>query len=382
MNSIQNGDWGRQAIAWWDADVVGAKLTEGADPNAVVASAEVRPLHQAASGHGGMASAQAVKMLITHGADVEAVNGMGETPLWRAVRWGHREVAQALLAAGADPWRPVLGGRSAGRVALDGPLAELFASLPDAPQIPVRERERQALADELIDSYDAWPDHGVHMTVAFIRGPKVDEVIRALGADPAGCPAQAIGDADGPWVGTPPGGGVVVFGEGFTADEGFMAAVSSGGVAADTSDSPKAARRVNCWRDGVRVATPGDFYDPGGQDPPEAWLCRFGDHAWEVRGMSRHLALMTMFTGVRVDYEWLFHAPEHLLAGPSDPSDSLVAVSSDRPGEAHGPDRGRSVGELSTAIRAWAKAQGIQLNEQGRISPGVIEQYEQAHRNG
>jgi hypothetical protein len=43
------------------------------------------------------------------------------------------------------------------------------------------------------------------------------------------------------------------------------------------------------------------------------------------------------------------------------------------------PARGTSSRERSADIRAWAKGQGIKVNERGRIPATVVEQYEAAH---
>jgi uncharacterized protein len=60
------------------------------------------PLHFAAK----QQHADAAAVLIEAGADVDARNRFGNTPLWGAlfnVRDGDGEVVRALLAAGADP---------------------------------------------------------------------------------------------------------------------------------------------------------------------------------------------------------------------------------------------------------------------------------------
>jgi Lsr2 len=44
------------------------------------------------------------------------------------------------------------------------------------------------------------------------------------------------------------------------------------------------------------------------------------------------------------------------------------------------PARPASARERSSRIRAWAKDQGIAVNDRGRIPAGVAEQYDAAHR--
>jgi hypothetical protein len=141
------------------ADDVRVALAAGGDPNQRFGAIRETPLHAVLSAvlwtpAEQDSSVEAVELLIGAGADVEAVNESGETPLWLAVRRGRRDHTVALLEAGADPWRTVLGGRSAGRVALDGPLAPIFERLPGAPTVSEEERAAQARADELITFYE------------------------------------------------------------------------------------------------------------------------------------------------------------------------------------------------------------------------------------
>jgi hypothetical protein len=54
----------------------------------------------------------------------------GRTALWEAVMHRHHAVATLLADAGADPWAPLIGGWSPGRLALAGPHPALFGA-PD-----------------------------------------------------------------------------------------------------------------------------------------------------------------------------------------------------------------------------------------------------------
>ncbi|MFM9767915.1 MULTISPECIES: ankyrin repeat domain-containing protein [Streptomyces] len=78
------------------------RLDEGADPDSWNGS---RPLHRAAV----FGSPEAVAELARRVADVDALEN-GVTALWEAVMSRKPANAQALAAAGADPWRPSLGG--------------------------------------------------------------------------------------------------------------------------------------------------------------------------------------------------------------------------------------------------------------------------------
>ena len=72
-------------------------LLLGADINATDPDG-FTPLHLAArSGH-----ANVVAVLLAKGADVNATDHIGETPLHLAANEGRQEIAEKLLAAGAD----------------------------------------------------------------------------------------------------------------------------------------------------------------------------------------------------------------------------------------------------------------------------------------
>jgi hypothetical protein len=209
-------------------------------------------------------------------------------------------------------------------------MAELFAGLPGAPRISQEDRDRQAEADELIASYsdlhEIAPYMAESMCVGFVAGLDEDEVIRRAGANPADCPVvsdedyeEAVDESDDGvlWIGTASSGGVVVYDlTGITpASKEFCSRVSAGGaVIASTFDNPAGGdQRVNLWRDGTLVSWPSPYQDPQETDPPEAWLCRFGDHAHESSDMARNLALMALLTGTSPDPAWLFEAPKRLV---------------------------------------------------------------------
>jgi ankyrin repeat protein len=107
----------RAAVTGDLAGVRGA-LEAGGDPNGGDA-AGWRPLHFASQAR----SAEVVALLLESGAEVDAVDGQGNTPLWRAVfnYRGDPQVLSALLAAGADVDRVNAHGVSprqlAGRIA-------------------------------------------------------------------------------------------------------------------------------------------------------------------------------------------------------------------------------------------------------------------------
>ncbi|HEX2312884.1 MAG TPA: ankyrin repeat domain-containing protein [Thermomonospora sp.] len=302
-----NGGWGAGLVPWADAEAVRERLAAGADPCAALHAVGNTPLHEALWEE--EASAEVVELLIEHGADVEAVNALGETPLWCAVRRRHADAARVLLDAGADAWRPVVGDRSAGRTALFGPLAEIFAGLPGAPAITEEERARQAEADALMAFYDRWEQNTEAVGIAFVAGLDLAELVRRVGRGTFGVP----GDGE-VWLSAPPEGGLTVLGGTIPVKDAFLAAVSAGGVAAATFDNPAGGdQRVHWWRDGERAGMFSPFQDPKADDPEEAWLCRFGEEGHPYRDMAQNLALMTLLTGVRADEDWLFEGPKVIV---------------------------------------------------------------------
>jgi hypothetical protein len=356
------GSWQQGGYFGFTPEEVRAALAAGGDPDERLMPIRNTPLHEVLGaptipGRENAGSVEAVELLIRAGADVEAVNETGETPLWCAVRHGRREQTAALLKAGADPWRTVLGGRSAGRIALDGPLAGLFEDLPGAPVVSEAERRLQREADELIHGYSSWlysPQAVMAIgepwalkllaviepfCAAFVAGPDEEETIRRIGADPSACPlldfdeyqSQSwapwetsrgpMGTIEGSpeeswlWVSTPPSGGVMIFQSNgiLPVNDTFCGRVTTGGgLLASVFHHGEVS--VNIWRDGDKAGWPGPFHDPTWEGcPEEAWRCRFGDRSSGFGDLPRSLALMTVLTGVRVDPEWFVTAPKRAV---------------------------------------------------------------------
>jgi uncharacterized protein len=98
-----------------EADAVRVLLDRGADPNLRM------NYHSPVDGRredGVVAlmyarSSDVVAALVSGGADVNAKDGNGLTPLIRACHWGKFEVVKALLDAGADPSLKAANGRMA-----------------------------------------------------------------------------------------------------------------------------------------------------------------------------------------------------------------------------------------------------------------------------
>jgi ankyrin repeat protein len=85
------------AIIWRNVQAVEQAITNGADVNAKNNYGET-PLHKAAS----LDSSETVELLIQKGAEVDAKDDGGATPLHRAVLWESPEVVKLLIRKGAD----------------------------------------------------------------------------------------------------------------------------------------------------------------------------------------------------------------------------------------------------------------------------------------
>ncbi|MEU0579774.1 hypothetical protein ABZ465_21275 [Streptomyces griseoincarnatus] len=106
---------------------------------------------------------------------------MSVTALWEAVVDRSPEEAWALAAAGADPWQPVLGGWSPGRISLAGPTPDLF---PVPAGVRLTEAE-QAVAEEarrLIAALGTFHYDGTGL--ACVAGIDAPEAVRRLEATP------------------------------------------------------------------------------------------------------------------------------------------------------------------------------------------------------
>lgn len=115
MAAVNDG-WAGMGWDWTDVEEI-RRLGAGADPERWSGG---RPLHRAAV----FGSADVVAELADRVADVDALQD-GVTALWEAVVSRKPDNARVLAAAGADPWRPSLGGWSPGRLSLAGPTPDL-----------------------------------------------------------------------------------------------------------------------------------------------------------------------------------------------------------------------------------------------------------------
>ncbi|GLW10881.1 hypothetical protein Misp01_60090 [Microtetraspora sp. NBRC 13810] len=317
--------WGLDWAAWQriTPEVLGERLAAGANPDAGLPALGNTPLFEVLNRP---AAREMIELLVAYGAKVDAVNLLGQTPLWEAVRIGRRDAVTALLRAGADPWRRLFGQWSPGLLGLCGPFADLFEDLPGGLRLGPNMRELQDYADVLIDSYGTWKFEG-NPAFGFISGVREEEVVRRLGADPDACPPipqgghpsgcrsggaghETIHLATSPW------GGVVLHqydGVALVVERICRALTTPYGLMASVLDDPGGRAYVHVWQDGRRVRQIEPGQEPGAEGRIEEWLCRFGDLSGVYGRMERALACMSMITGVAAEEQWTHEAPHRRI---------------------------------------------------------------------
>jgi hypothetical protein len=263
---------------WKDYATIRRHLDQGADPDHYGGG---RPLHRAAV----FGSPEVVAELARRVTDVDAVEDdyYATTALWEAVMSRKPENARALVAAGADPWRPVIGGWSAGRLSLAGPTPDLFPRPAGEPGLTERE---QAAAEEATRLLTALGDLYYDGTgLACVAGIDADEAIRRLEATPA---EEANLDPDwdlddilaNPYdydldethhivgVSTVPGGCVLTQPWGYAPSmPGIHKRLSAGTYSYGLYANPKSGNQGSITRDGV---IEGWDLHPGGAAPADA----------------------------------------------------------------------------------------------------------------
>ncbi|BAJ32748.1 MULTISPECIES: ankyrin repeat domain-containing protein [Kitasatospora] len=298
---------------WGDHAVVRARLDAGADPERC--GGGVRPLHFAAA----YGSAATVAELASRVAEVDAVQD-GTTALWEAVVADRPDNARALAAAGADPWRPQLDGWSPGRLALAGPVPDLFP-LPGPPagtapravpaeptaavpaELTAAEREEVRAARQLADALGEF--HGEGTGLACVSGIDAAEAVRRLGALPVGEEFLAEFLADPyEWdeeeallivgVTTVPGGCVVTQPWGHTPSApGVLARLTAGTVGYGLYANPKSGNQGATVRDGAVEGW--DLHPGGGPNPRTAPGQVLADYLHRGRPVAQACA----FAGLR-----------------------------------------------------------------------------------
>ncbi|MEV0230828.1 ankyrin repeat domain-containing protein [Nonomuraea sp. NPDC050786] len=238
---------------WTDLDLIRDRLAAGADPNSGVRIFD-KPLHIAAE----RGSPEVVAELAMHVDDVDAEH-RGRTALWTAVFAGRSDNAQALVAAGADPWRPMMNGWSPGRLSLAGPTPDSFP-VP-SPEIGLSEAEAAAAAEarRLIPALGDFYYDGLSLAcVADVSAAEATARLEATPADDVDIDAlyeapYNVPDAD-MIVGITdvPGGCVITQPWGYTlSTPGIVKRVSPGTVCYSMYANPKGGRGGYVARDGA-----------------------------------------------------------------------------------------------------------------------------------
>jgi hypothetical protein len=164
--------------SWENLSLVRARLDAGADPNQGAYPFESPLLAAAERG-----SPEVVAELAGRVDDVDA-DYDGRTALWAAVFHDRPENVRALVAAGADPWRPMMSGWSPGRLSLAGPMPGLFFPFPPGhARLTEAETAAVAEADRLIGVLGGIEEDG--FSLACVHGIGAAEAARRLAAEPA-----------------------------------------------------------------------------------------------------------------------------------------------------------------------------------------------------
>ncbi|MCS7480413.1 hypothetical protein ACFFQW_16810 [Umezawaea endophytica] len=256
-------------------------------------------LHTAAA-HG---MASEVAAILGKTDDVDAISD-GRTALWRAVFARKHENADLLLAAGADPTRPMMSGWSPARLSLatDHPITTDEVLTP-TEQAAIVERDR------LVAALGRYPETG-GFSIACVGGIDSDEAVRRLEAEVVA--AEEVPDLTDWW--DEPFGDDTEVAIGFTDVPGGCVVVQPWGRAAslpavtrplstDTVvhalyDNPKSGSQGSVDRDGTTVDR--DLV-PGG---------------WSAAGSTAEVFLAHLYAGRPVAYCCAFVAlrPENAEA--------------------------------------------------------------------
>ncbi len=107
-------------------EVMAALLERGAEANCYSENdMHVQPIHSAVAGR----HLEITRMLLEHGADPNAAQGEGFTPLQGAAQNGQMEMVALLLAHGADPRQKNDRGQTAADIAAEAGHTEVAARL-------------------------------------------------------------------------------------------------------------------------------------------------------------------------------------------------------------------------------------------------------------
>ncbi|MFJ7424007.1 ankyrin repeat domain-containing protein [Streptomyces uncialis] len=270
MPDIDGAGWSTLGIdGWKDVGRVREVLVRGADPDLW---GDVSPLHEAAL----WGSPQVVAELACRVGDVDGMRE-GRTALWNAVFGDRLDNARALVAAGADLWRPVMAGWSPGRLSLAGRRSGVFTPPPGERGLDAGELAAVAEAQRLTAALGDFFHEGMGLACAAgidsagaarrldaapHRDGELDTFEDALGFYDGDQDMEVMGLTD------VPGGCVVTQPWGYAPTTTLvMELLSAGTVCYGMYANAKSGNQGDIARDGVIV---GHDLHPGGGDPDPA----------------------------------------------------------------------------------------------------------------
>ncbi|NUW46812.1 ankyrin repeat domain-containing protein [Nonomuraea rhodomycinica] len=245
-------------------------------------------------------------------ADVDA-ECEGRSALWVAVYEERHDVARALVAAGADPWRPMMSGWSPGRLSLAGPDPDLFERPAEVRGLSDDEAALVAEADRLTAVLGGVEHDG--FSVACVAGIDAAEAVRRLEATVEVIDPEEFLDEIDPFaeesmrfvgVTDVPGGCVVSQPWGYVPETpGVTRRLSAGTLCYAMYANPKSGNQGCVARDGEIVG----------------WDLHPGGAAWEDDG-PREVLLSYLFQGEAVAYSCAYAGlrvgDERAVIGPPD----------------------------------------------------------------
>nr|WP_052865512.1 ankyrin repeat domain-containing protein [Streptomyces niger] len=280
---------------WKDLGDIRRRLDQGADPEEWGGG---RPLHRAAA----FGSPEVVTELARRVADVDALEN-GTTALWEAVLAGRPDNARALAEAGADPWRPQIGGWSPGRLSLAGPTPDMVVKpdgergLSGAERTVAREGRRlvAVLGDVYYEGLGLACVAGIDAEDAMRRlaaTPTEGEELEKLLEEPWDCDADESLSIVG--VTTVPGGCIVTQPWGYAPSmPGVVKRLSAGTVCYGLYANPKSGNQGSIVRDGEVAGW--DLHPGGGPDVNDTSEEVLASYLYRYNGLAYAIA----FAGLR-----------------------------------------------------------------------------------
>ncbi|SDF33654.1 hypothetical protein SAMN05216553_101147 [Lentzea fradiae] len=268
-------------------------------------------LHLAAA----FGTADEVAALISETEDID-VFFEGRTALWQAVNARNHVSAALLLAAGADPARPMMSGWSPARLSLatDHPL-------PTTEVLTQQERAAIAERDRLVAALAGVPEFDGY-SIACVAGIDADEAVRRLEAEvlpPGEVPAQLdwweepFADDTEVVVGVTdvPGGCVVVQPWSYAASLPVVTRpLSAGTVTYSMYANPKSGNQGSIDRDGAAVDR--DLLPGGRSVEDDGTAGVFLAHLY----VHEPIAYCCAYTGLRPENPRAFTGPDRWVLLP------------------------------------------------------------------